>query len=576
MKPSRLVAGLISLFVACAALDANADTPSKQQTAAPPASSASGTAASQSDLTDEILYNFLVAEIAGQRGHLGIASDFYLKLARETRNLELVKRATEVALFARRPQQALQAAEIWQELAPDSLQATQANTVLLLNAGKLEQASESLAKLLKQSTPDQRAHWFFTLNSLLAKVNDKSTALKAVETLTQPYGDMPEAHYALAQAQAMAGDTATALSTIRNVEKMRPNWEPAVVLEAQILQQSSPDQALDVLKRFLDSNKDASDTRLVYAKLLARTGHYAAAGEQFDELMQRFPSNTELMVAQALIQFQLGRFDQTDKLLHAALAKGHPDQDALHFYLGQNAEASNRPDDAKRWYKDVNGGDYQWDAMLRLSALQASSGDLNGARASLHKLKPGSDAQSIQLVQAEAQLLGQARQYAAAFKVLAQGLQKFPDNTDLLYDQAMMAEKLGKLNILESNLRRVIQLRPDNAQVYNALGYTLADRTNRLDEAQTLLTKALQLSPNDPYILDSVGWLYFHQGKLDDAIAYLRRAYSSRPDPEIAAHLGEVLWHAGKRDDARAVWRDALAQHPKNEALLSVIRKFSP
>ncbi len=574
MKPSRLVAGLISLFVAFTALEARADTPANQQTAVPPASSPSA-AVTQSDLTDEILYDFLVAEIAGQRGHLGIASDFYLKLARETGNLELVKRATEVALFARRPQQALQAAEIWQQLAPDSLQANQANAVLLLNAGKLDQASDALTKLIQQSTPEQRAHWFFTLNALLGKVNDKSAALKVVAKLTQPYPDMPEAQYALALAQASAGDAAAGLASVRNAEKLRPDWEPAVQLEAQILQHTSTDQALTVLKQFLDSHKDAADTRLAYAKMLARTGHYAEARDQFDMLLQRFPSNTELMVAMALIEFQLGHYDQTDSLLQKALEKGHPDQDALHFYLGQNAEASNRIDDAKRWYKEVQGGEYQWDAALRLSTLQAATGNLKDARATLHRLKPTTDAQRIQLLQADSQLLSQARQYEAAFKLLAQGLQKYPDNTDLLYDQAMVAEKLNKLNVLESNLRRVIELRPDNAQVYNALGYTLADRTNRLDEAETLLNKALRLSPNDPYILDSIGWLYFHQGKLDEAITYLKRAYSGRADPEIAAHLGEVLWHAGKRDDARSVWQEALSHYPKNEALLSVIRKFS-
>jgi tetratricopeptide (TPR) repeat protein len=186
------------------------------------------------------------------------------------------------------------------------------------------------------------------------------------------------------------------------------------------------------------------------------------------------------------------------------------------------------------------------------------------------------DAQNVRLIQAQAELLRDSKQHAAAFEVLSDGLKRFPDSADLLYDRAMVAEKLDKLDVLEADLRRVIGLRPDDAQAYNALGYTLADRTNRLAEAVTLLDKALVLAPQDPFILDSVGWAQYRSGNLARAQEFLERAYKARPDPEIAAHLGEVLWARGQREAAGMLWQTGLQSHPQNELLLETLRRLKP
>lgn len=569
MNPSRLA---VSLFT-CAALAAGPAAHAEDTPAAPQVTA--DTAAPASDLTDEILYNFLLAEIAGQRGQFGIATDFYLQLARATRDPVLVQRATEVAIFSRRPQQALEAARIWQEIDPQSPQANQASALLLISAGKLDEATASMSRILAGSSPEQRAQWFLNLPALLGKTADKQAALQLTETLAQPYGDMAEAHFALAHAYAGTGRAAAALDAIRMAQKLRPDWEQAVLLEARLLQTADPAAALQRLQTFLDSNPQASEARLAYAKLLARNNQFEQARQQFSLLQERFPGNADLMVARALIEFQLGQHEETRKLLLAALEAGYTDRDAVHFYLGQNEEARQQLAAAKGWYKQVEAGDFLWDTRLRLANIQAHDGEISAARSTLHSLKPADSQQRVQLIQAEAQLLSEARQYQTAFDVLQSGLRKQPEQPDLLYDQAMVAEKLGRLDILESNLRKLIKSKPDNAQVYNALGYTLADRTNRLTEAHELLSKALQLAPNDPFILDSMGWLHYRQGKFDDAISYLQRAYSTRPDPEIAAHLGEALWHNGKQQEARAVWQSALGRHPQHEALLGVVRKYT-
>jgi tetratricopeptide (TPR) repeat protein len=215
-------------------------------------------------------------------------------------------------------------------------------------------------------------------------------------------------------------------------------------------------------------------------------------------------------------------------------------------------------------------------ARARQAALLAQVGKLDEARALLAFTRGENDAQNVRLIQAQAELLGDVKKYALAFETLSDGIKRYPNAADLLYDRAMVAEKLGKLEVLETDLRKVIVLRPDNAQAYNALGYTLADRTDRLAEAVTLLDKALSLAPNDAYILDSVGWAQYRSGNLARAQAYLERAYTLRPDPEIAAHLGEVLWARGQRDEAGKLWQTSLQTHPQNEVLLETLHRLKP
>ena len=215
-------------------------------------------------------------------------------------------------------------------------------------------------------------------------------------------------------------------------------------------------------------------------------------------------------------------------------------------------------------------------ARARQAALLARAGKLDEARALLAFTHGENDAQNVRLIQAQAELLRDSKEHAAAFEVLSEGLKRFPDSADLLYDRAMVAEKLDKLDVLEADLRRVIVLRPDDAQTYNALGYTLADRTDRLAEANSLLDKALSLAPEDPFILDSVGWAQYRSGNLARAQEYLERAYKVRPDPEIAAHLGEVLWARGQRDQAGKLWQTSLQTHPQNEVLLETLRRLNP
>jgi tetratricopeptide (TPR) repeat protein len=273
---------------------------------------------------------------------------------------------------------------------------------------------------------------------------------------------------------------------------------------------------------------------------------------------------------------QLEDWGAAEANLKRLLDLGYRDRNAVRFYLGQVSEEQKRWPDALKWYAEVTRGDQFMPAQIRAAQVLSKQGDLDGARKFLRNVNAANNDQRAQLIIAEAQLLREANQPKEAFAVVERGLGDLPDQPDLLYDYAMLAEKLERVDLLETSLRTLIKLRPDHAHAYNALGYSLADRNVRLDEAKELIEQALKLSPDDSFIIDSMGWVLYRQGKTEEALKLLQRAYAGRPDPEIAAHLGEVLWVLGRRGEAQKVWDDALAKAPANDVLVKTVQRLKP
>jgi tetratricopeptide (TPR) repeat protein len=276
-----------------------------------------------------------------------------------------------------------------------------------------------------------------------------------------------------------------------------------------------------------------------------------------------------------LLALQLEDYAGAETAFRRALGLGHPDPGAVYMGLGQAAESAKRPEEALDWYQRVEGAD-RLRAQMKIASLIAKRDGLDKGRAYLQGLEPGSQEDRVQMVLIEAQLLRDAKAWQETYDMLSRAVETYPDSYEILYDRAMAAEKVNRIDVLEKDLRRVIELKPDYAHAYNALGYTLADRTNRLEEAYTLIEKAIKLSPEDPFILDSLGWVHYRLGNFPEALKHLKSAYVARPDPEIAAHLGEVLWKMGQRDEAKKVWKAALSDHPDHESLLAVIAKYQP
>lgn len=525
------------------------------------------------ELSEQIVFKMMLAEVAMQRGQPHVAVSAYLELARETKDPRVAQRAAEIAWNARFMSAALEAAGIWLQADPESTQARQVIATLLVNQAQLADALPHLEKWLAADKANV-GQSFLQISSLLARHKDKKAVLQLMQALAKPYSKVPEARLAVAQAAWNAEEVEPALTEARTALKLRPDWEFAALFQAQVLQRRSNTEALDYLAGYLKTYPQAKDARLNYARLLVNEKNYTEARKQFEVLIAEFPQNADVTMAVALLAMQANDYDAAEAQLKRALEINYKDPDAVRLYLGQLNEERKRFDEALKWYGAVDHGEQYISAQARYAGVLAKQGRLADARQHLQQVNPQNNQQRVQLAQAEAQLLREANEYQQAFDLLGQALEKLPANPDLLYDHAMAAEKVSRVDVLETNLRKLIQLRPDHAHAYNALGYTLADRNERLSEARDLIETALKLAPDDPFIMDSMGWVLYRLGQKKEGLDYLQRAFSLRPDPEIAAHLGEVLWVDGQRERAQKIWSEVLKEHPKNEVLQNTIKRF--
>jgi len=563
----------VLLATALLALSACAPAPLKTPLDAAPATEAKKPALPNQELSAQTLYQYLVGEVALQRNQPELAAEALLDLAKTSRDPRLAKRATETAVQGRQANQAADAAKLWQVLEPDSPQANQAAAALLLNSGRLSESRPYLEKIIAGEA-ESRANGFLHLNQMLARQGDRGAVLELVRDLAKPYPEVAEAHFAIAQAAWNAGKHDDAMAELHRAESLRPGWEPAALFHGLALQQASAPDALAFYRSFLRDYPKAKEVRLAYARLLVAEKQYRQARTEFQRVMDDAPNNPEVGFAIGLLAMQEGDFEAADSYLRQALDGGYKDRDLVRLYLGQVAEERKRWDEAAKWYNSVEQGENYINARIRHAGLSAKQGKLDEARQQLQQTQVQNNQQRAVLIQAEAQLLREEKMHQTAFDVLEKGLEKLPNHPDLLYDHAMAAEKLDKLEVMEKDLRHLIQLKPDNAHAYNALGYSLAERGIRLAEARELVEKATALAPEDPFIMDSLGWVYFRLGQHAKAIEVLRHALELRPDPEIAAHLGEALWAQGQHDEARAVWQSALKRTPESEVLRNVMQKF--
>ncbi len=527
------------------------------------------------ELSEDLMFKMMLAEVAVQRGLPHIAVQAYLELTRATRDPRIAQRATEVAWNARFTSAALETAGVWLQADPASTQARQVIAALLVTQAQLAEAQPHLEKWLAADR-DNVGPNFLQLNSLLARHQDKTAAFKLIQALARPYPDAPEARLAVAQAAWNAGEQQVSLDEARAALKLKPDWEIAALFAAQVLQRRSNDEALGFLSEYLRAHPKARDVRLNYARLLVNSKNYAEARKQFEALVAEYPQNADVGMAVALLAIQANDHDAAEIQLKRVLELNYKDPDVARFYLGQLSEERKRFDEALKWYSTVAQGEQYINAQARFAGILAKQGKLPEARKHLQGAAVQNNQQRVQLTQAEAQLLRDANAYQEAFELLGRALEGMPSTPDLLYDHAMAAEKVNRLDVLEGNLRRLIQLRPDHAHAYNALGYTLADRNLRIEEAHGLIETALKLAPDDPYIMDSMGWVLFRMGRSQEGLDYLRKAFNLRPDAEIAAHFGEVLWALGERDQARKVWAESLKDHPDNEVLQNTMKRFLP
>ncbi|WP_301101212.1 tetratricopeptide repeat protein [Propionivibrio sp.] len=527
------------------------------------------------DQPGQLVYQVLLAEIALQRGDAVLASKAYADLALRTRDSKVLERTVEVAGYAHRFDLALEAARLWVELEPESKRAQQLVVSAMILSNQLDELAPNLVRMLEVDKASLGEN-LLGLNRMFARNTDRQAVFHLIDQVCRPFFGVAEAHYSLAMAASSAGLHERALAEIRRALELRSDWEMAALLQIQLLSRESADQALSFMQGFLERYPKARDVQLTLARALLGEKRYAEAKHHFDQLLRDYPDSPEVVYPAALLALQQNDRDFAQAQLQHLLTLNIPDKSLAYYYLGQIAEGDKRSEEAIAHYARVGAGEHYLPAQFRRAHLLADQGKLDAARSQLREAKARTPEERVQLVIAEAALLREAKQTQAAFDLLEQTLGGQPEQPDLLYESALLAEKLGRMDILESRLRKLIELRPDSAQAYNALGYSYAERNLRLPEARELIEKALKLAPEDTFILDSLGWVLYRQGDPLAALSQLERAYAQRDDPEIAAHLGEVLSALGRTDDARHILHEAMHKYPGNEALIDAVRKFAP
>ena len=523
---------------------------------------------------ESLIYKLLVAEFARQRGRLDIALENYMEVARESGEAKAAERAVRIAVFARDLEAGVNASALWAEIAPKSTEAAQIHAALLIRSKRHAEATAALLELLHRLEGQSAGKGYSQIGNMLAREKDKAGALGIMRNLVSEAPDDPNALFALGQLLARSGEMAQAVVALKRLFERDPSVDRVVILYAHILQrQGDTEKALEVMTEALQANPESVKVRLTYAHLLVDAKRYEDARTEFERLSVEAPANTDVRYALALLLLQTNHLqesaEQFEKLIYDTERRY-----AAHYYLGQIAESGKEYENALTHYEEVDRGEHRLNSQIRAAVLMAELGQVDRARTHLQGLRTANVQEAVRVFRAEAELLTRADRLQEAMEIYNGALLEHAENGDLLYARAMLAEKLDLLELLERDLRDILSREPNNADALNALGYTLADRTNRLDEAHELIKRAVELKPNDQYIVDSLGWVLYRLGRHEEAMKQLRHALELRADPEIAAHLGEVLWVMGRKDAAREVWDTALKSTPDDKRLLDVKKRF--
>ncbi|GJM04105.1 MAG: hypothetical protein DHS20C09_00960 [marine bacterium B5-7] len=526
------------------------------------------------ELTEDILFKILLAEIAGQRGKIDIAVDNYLELAKMTRDPVVIERATRISVYARDNESAYEAASLWVEVDPNNPDAHQVLTVMTLREGNIDQALNHLEIILENSHGqfDQK---LWMVASFLGREEDQVAVLQLMERLMENHMDDAEAMYAFAHVTARMGDMERSQDLLERVLELKPDNDAAAMTYLALLQKKGEsNKALEWIEFALQDKKDDFNMRMAYARLLTEAKRFDDARRQFEILSKQAPNNVDALYALGLLYLQTNQLDEAEKYFLRLTELKKRVFDA-NYYLARIAEERDQLNKASDLYHGVHGGENYLDARIRLSLILAKQGDVDKALNNIRSIQKGRGSSRLILIQAEGEILINAKRYQEAMDFF-NGAIKEKSHADILYSRAMLAEKMGRMDLLETDLKTILEEDANNATALNALGYTLADRTDRYEEAYGYIQRAYELSPGDFYILDSMGWVLYRLGRLDESVEYLQKALALRNDPEIAAHLGEVLWVRGDRQAAKDIWETALKDTPTDDRLLNVIKRFKP
>ncbi|MEO0436986.1 MAG: tetratricopeptide repeat protein [Pseudomonadota bacterium] len=522
-------------------------------------------------IPDTSVYPLLVAEFAIRRRDFNRALQIYLQQAEILREAAVSAHATHLAQFLRREADAFRAVGLWVELEPDNVEANNTLATLLARQGRTLEALPYLARVARGG---EAAKFPLLLNQYkaLSGADQRALDVQVQALVDEDLGANVSLLLTHALMAEEAGNRNVALDRLGPVFELEPYQEQALILEAKIKSANKEDDALERIEEALELDPSRAQLRLQYARLLAAKDMNAAR-DQFEILSAQAPQNSDLLFSLAVLNNELGDTVSAKAYLRKVLALNRR-QDEAYYLLGQIAAGESKFEEAIRLYQQVGDGKDLMRATVSIAQILLAAGRDPDLANYMNRLRDSYPPRREQLYSLEANLYSEARRDDAGLDVLNRAISEFPESENLLYARSVVFERRDNIDGAESDLRVIIGKNPDNATALNALGYTLANRTERYDEARALIEKALELSPDEPAILDSMGWVLYHQGDLLESLDYLRKAYEQFPDPEVAAHLGEVMWVSGDRGSAMTVWREALAKNPEHGVLAATLDRL--
>ncbi|MAK55151.1 MAG: hypothetical protein CML17_04820 [Pusillimonas sp.] len=539
------------------------------------------------NLTGEMLYKLLVAEFAAQRGEVGVATDLFYELARTTSDPRLAKRAFQYAMVSRNFPKANRAAQLWALIAPNDPEAVASSLAMSASSGETEGLADALWERIDKAQDKDVA--IGQAAAIVSKLNDRSAAYDILRSaLKEPVQDLPVTWLALADTAWAAGDPGRALADAERAQELDPSSEPAAQRILEYGLKVDPDEAIASAQQYLKRHPQADDLGLLLVRRLTEAGRVDQALKQVQAMRETAPENFDLLYTEAEVNARSERYEQAKALLEEYIAvqmqrresiedkasNAIADASDARLMLVRIAERQGNLSEAIKQLSLVDDPSLVFQAQIHKAVLFGRMGQLDEARKVIDSIAAQNDQERTVVALTLASIYRDAGRTDLAVETLEKADQALPDTPEIKYDLGMLYERQGNYDAFEQMMRRIIELSPDDANAYNSLGYTFVEQNRRLDEAQALLEEALQLEPENPYILDSVGWYFYRTGDYDSALQYLRRSFEIMPEAEVAAHLGEVLWVMGRKDEARDVWRQGKEKDANNETLVETMKRL--
>ncbi|MEP6419886.1 MAG: tetratricopeptide repeat protein, partial [Marinobacter sp.] len=558
----------------CAFLQDNQES---QSTSSPDDATASSAEPSPdiryADFEPEELYLLLSGEIAAQRGRFDVTLVNYMKAAQQSRDLGVIERTMRIAQSLNADNAQQQLAALWLEVAPDNMQAHRISAIQAVKKNELETALSHMEQIMDLGGDAD----FDSLAAMAGNLppEQQQELLDLYQKLEQRHPDNPELQYSISLLLKVTGEPQQALAKLEPLLDSKPDFQPALILKGDLLYQTDQkQQALDHLRANTRQFPDNRQMGTLYGRMLIGEGELQTAQNEFRRLVKRFPDVPGLRLSHALVALENDQIALAEEELTRLIEQGHHSDEA-HYYLGRIADEEDENEQAIGYYRNVEKGNYYFPALARASELMAEQGELDEALADIREIRNNNPEQEENFRLLEINLLLDRDHDERALQAANEALESFPGNVRIRYARAMLLDSMDKPEQAEADLRTIIEEQPDNAVALNALGYILTTRTDRLDEARDYIERALAIDPENPAILDSMGWVLYLQGNTDESLSYLSRAWEAYADPEVAAHYGEALWQTGNQEQARSIWREGFEQDPDHPILTETVERLT-